>query len=357
MAEDGRSRLRRRRLTAQMLAGPAARDPLEVAERLLATQAQDLRGAQLAIRARSRGLTVADVDSALTQDRSLVVTWLNRGTLHLVRAEDYPMLHALTTPPLHTGNARRLAQEGVSPSQAEKGVRTIRRALADGPMTRAQLGATLDSARVPTKGQALIHLLFLAALRGLIVRGPMVGKEQAWVLTEDWLGPMPHVDRDAALVEFARRYLVGHGPATDRDLAKWSGLPLRDVRSGLARIPSLVEEEDGLQCLPVPARVAPLPRPRLLGSFEPLLLGWVSRDPVLGTVEPKLVTDNGVFRPFALVEGRVGALWKLSADGSLDVRPLRPLDARTRRELDTDGKDVVRFLRRDPATQAGPDTK
>src|SRR5207237_2653661 len=47
------------RLTAQLLAGPPARDPVAVAERLLAVQAQDPRGARLAIRARSQGLTAA----------------------------------------------------------------------------------------------------------------------------------------------------------------------------------------------------------------------------------------------------------------------------------------------------------
>ena len=112
------------RLTAQLLAGPPARDPVAVAERLLAVQGQDPRGARLAtVRARTAGgTTAADVDRALTEDRSLLITWLNRGTLHLVRSEDYPWLHALTTPPLLTGNARRLAQEGVAPADAERGV-------------------------------------------------------------------------------------------------------------------------------------------------------------------------------------------------------------------------------------------
>src|SRR6202050_1200277 len=97
------------RLTAQLLAGPPARDPVAVAERLLAVQGQDPRGARLAVRARTTGLSATDVDRALTEDRSLLITWLNRGTLHLVRREDYPWLQALTTPPLRSGNPRRLA--------------------------------------------------------------------------------------------------------------------------------------------------------------------------------------------------------------------------------------------------------
>src|SRR3984885_3759701 len=102
------------RLTAQGLSGTPLKRPVDVVERLLAVQGQDPRGARLAIRARTKGLSAADVDCALTEDRSLVITWLNRGTLHLVHHQDYPWLQALTTPPLRTGNARRLAQEGVT---------------------------------------------------------------------------------------------------------------------------------------------------------------------------------------------------------------------------------------------------
>ena len=100
---------------------------------------------------------------------------------------------------------------------------------------------------MPTEGQALIHLLFLAGVRGVAVRGPMVGKQHAYVLVRDWLGSAKPVDRDVALAELARRYLVGHAPADDRDLARWAGLPLRDARAGLAAIaPELVERDDGL---------------------------------------------------------------------------------------------------------------
>ena len=177
------------RLTAQLLAGPPARDPVAVADRLLAIQGQDPRGARLAVRARTAGLSAADVDRALTDDRSLLITWLNRGTPHLVRTDDYPWLHSLTTPPLFTSSARRLAQEGVPPNAAERGVGVIERSLAeDGPLTRGQLKERLDAAGVRTQGQALVHVLMLASLRGLIVRGPMIGREHAYVLVRDWLG-------------------------------------------------------------------------------------------------------------------------------------------------------------------------
>ena len=43
------------RFTAQGLAGPPERGAADVAERLLAVQGQDPRGARLAVRARTRG--------------------------------------------------------------------------------------------------------------------------------------------------------------------------------------------------------------------------------------------------------------------------------------------------------------
>src|SRR4051794_5212158 len=235
------------RFTAQLLAGPPARDPVAVAERLLAVQAQDPRGARLAVRARTTGLSAADVDRALTEDRSLLITWLNRGTLHLVRSEDYPWLHAITTPPLLTANDRRLAQEGVPPDDAERAVALVERSLAEeGPLTRGELRERIAGAGVRTEGQALVHILGKACLRGIAVRGPIVGRDHAYVLVRDWLGPPKSVDRAAALAELARRYLAGHGPAGDRDLARWAGLPLRDARAGLAAIASqLTQRDDG----------------------------------------------------------------------------------------------------------------
>ncbi len=273
------------RLTAQALAGEPLRTPEQVAERLLAVQGQDPRGARLAVRARTAGLTAADVDRALSGDRSLLITWLNRGTLHLVRSEDYPWLHALTTPPLLTSSTRRLRQEGVSEAAAERGVETIERSLAEeGPLTRPQLRERLDSAGVRTEGQALVHVLFLATLRGVAVRGPMAGREHAYALTRDWIGPQPAVDREAALAELARRYLVGHGPADDRDLARWAGLPLRDARAGLAVIAAeLVERDDGLLDLAgrpaARAGTAPAPARSLRPAAARLDLARGSRRP------------------------------------------------------------------------------
>lgn len=333
------------RLAAQRLSGPPAGSPEDVVARLLAVQAQDLRAARLGVRSRSTGLSAADVDEALTTRRSLVVTWLNRGTLHLVAAEDYWWLHPLTTPQLLGGNARRLHQEGVSAAQADRGVEVVAEAVAtSGPQTRAQLRDRLAAAGVPTGGQALVHVLAAASLRGHVVRGPMRGRQHAYVAVRDWLGAPPEpIGRDEALARLARRYLAGHAPADAADLAKWAGVPLRDARRGLGAVAGeLVPYGAGLVRLAGPDRPAELPPPRLLGGYDEVLHGWVDREPVVGR-HRGIVTVNGLFRPIALVDGRAVAVWGL-ADGTVTVRPLEPLDDAAWAALAEDARDVQRFL-------------
>ena len=65
--------------------------------------------------------------------------------------------------------------------QTRNCLKTIEKALTDeGPQTRLQLRERLEGAGIPAAGQILIHLLFLVAVRGIAVRGPMVGKSKRW---------------------------------------------------------------------------------------------------------------------------------------------------------------------------------
>jgi Winged helix DNA-binding domain len=157
------------------------------------------------------------------------------------------------------------------------------------------------------------------------------------------------MDRPDALARFARRYLRGHGPADARDLARWAGITLGDARLAVDRArPDVVDRGDGLVDLADRRRVAPHPKPRLLGPFDPLLLGWVSREPFVGSHD--VVTTNGIFRPCVLVDGRVVGTWRL-AGTQLTVQPLEPLDRPTVSALRSDAADVLRFLERSEETE------
>ncbi len=333
------------RISSQLLAGPPAGSPEEVVGHLLAVQAQDERGFRLAVRSRTSGLLASDVDDALSVRRSLLVTWLNRGTLHLVRPEDYWWMHPLTTPRLAAANARRLRQEGVNAAQAEHGVDAIVDAVSsEGPQTRQALRRRLDEAGVRTAGQALVHLLVASSLRGHIVRGPIIDGQHAYVAVRDWLGQPPApLDPGEALARLARRYLASHGPASARDLAKWSGITLSDARRGLAAIADETAEL-GTGTVLTAALVGGLPRApaRLLGPFDPVLHGWASRAPFVGD-HAGVVTTNGIFRPVALAGGRVVATWRLPG-GVVTICPLERIPPGELDALAEDATDVLRFL-------------
>lgn len=278
----------------------------------------------------------------------MVVSWLNRGTLHLVGRDEFPWLHGLTVPRLVTGNQRRLKQEGVKPSQAKKGADLIVEALGEGPKGRNQLRDLLNAAGVPTAGQALIHILLFTTIRDTVLRGPVIEGDHKFVLAEEWLGGLPQFDPDRALGELARRYLVGHGPASDRDLAKWAGIPLGHARKGLSAIAGELVERNfrGETLLDLKDRPEPAEEPaiRLLGAFDPILHGWASREWVIPDEDArKVVTTNGIFRPTILAGGRIVGTWKMP-DGKLELAPFGRLNRQLENALVEEADRAREFL-------------
>jgi hypothetical protein len=232
----------------------------------------------------------------------------------------------------------------VKAAAAERAIAVIERALTkEGPLTRDQLRDRIQAAGVPTKGQALVHLLMLACLHGVAVRGPLLDKKHAYVLAHDWLGPPRTVGRERALAELARRYLGGHAPADERDLAKWAGLPLRDARAGLSSIASeLVQRSNGLLELKGPVDGGS-PRACLLDQWDPLLVGWRSREFLLRHYLRR-ASPEAHFRPFAYVRACAVATWSLRHGKAEIDEPFVRLTRADLQALTTDAADVVRFL-------------
>lgn len=332
------------RLEAQLLGQRRGKGVEDVVQRLLAIQAQDARGFRLAVRSRTTGCTAASVDAAMSADRTLVVSWLCRGTLHLVGAADYWWLHRLTAPRQLGANTRRLAQLGVDDAQVEAAVAVILSEVSGGPKSRAELGAALDDAGLPTAGQTLIHLLAAASFRAHLVRGPIHGGEHCFVNAEIWLGPPAAFEgRDQTLALLARRFLAGHGPASPRDLAVFCGITLGDARRGFDLIADEIHQLAGtLSYLEGQARGASLPPPRLLGMFDPVLHGWADRSFVVGDY-PGAITSNGIFRPTVLVAGRVAGTWTMPA-GVVTLRTPQMTTAEVMANLRHEAADVLRFL-------------
>jgi hypothetical protein len=316
------------RMQAQLLAGPPARDVLSAVTRVVGIQAQSPGPARLAVRARTSGLTAADVDRAGATG-VVVRTWLMRGTLHMVSASDVRWMVALLGPVFLKSGRRRRLQLGLDDALCERSLPLFSSVLAEGePLTRAELVTRLDLG-LDLKSQQPAHLIGYAALSGLICRGPDgPGNEPTYVLLDSWAPGSPRAD---GLAELARRYLAGYGPATAADFAAWSGLPAADARTAFA---SLSADD------PEPPPEMP---PRLVGHWDTYLLGYQSRDLVLDRSHARKIQAGGFIQPAVLVDGRVAGTWRLDRR-RLTVEPFSSFRKRDLAALRAEADDIARFL-------------
>ncbi|HEY8492236.1 MAG TPA: winged helix DNA-binding domain-containing protein [Dehalococcoidia bacterium] len=353
-------RLRLLRLRAQRLGPrPADRAPsvVEAVRDACGVQAQDAAAAALGVRARTTGLTAAGVERALREERTVVRTWCLRSTLHLVAAEDLHWLLPLTGPVFLARGRRRRLQLELDDEACDRGLRALRRELSRGPLTRAELRSRLAAEGIPAEGQALPHLLLYAALLGQICEGPGTAREPAYVLLEDWLGPLQSPGRETALRELACRYVAAYGPAGPEDLAAWSGLPSGDVRTAWRlAAPDLVEVEADGRAAWVTGEAAERledpepqePSAQLLPAFDAYLLGYRDRDFALPAAHAaRILPGGGMIHPAALADGRAVGTWRhrRGADGlEVTLEPFEALPAAARAALAAEAADVGRFL-------------
>src|SRR5262245_6531086 len=272
------------RAATQLLHRPtSAKDPAAMARAIAGAQAQDVYAGPLTFRSRSRTLTAADITRARTGERSLLRTWVMRMTIHLIPAEDAGWWLPLFEPWTEKWSRRRPSQLGLPKAKQDNALRVAAHALAsEGPLTRNEVLEQIEAAGIELSPQTAMHIALTAVVSGMACLGPDRSKTTCLVRREDWLGQPPRFDRDRSLAELARRYIRALGPATDRDFAYWSGLPLRDVRAGLDSISSEIRDSRVGEVRMLISRDARprLPRTgqvRMLGNFDTYLLGWRDR--------------------------------------------------------------------------------
>jgi len=346
------ARLRRMRMAAQLLHRPGRRTPADVVRHLVGIQAQAPLAAELGVRARAKGVTLADVDRARLEDRSVIRTWAMRGTIHLISAEDVGWLVPLTVGPSMPRVWRRLAEEGVPRRTAERAVGLIEDMLAaEGPLTRAEIAERLRGRRVRAEGQARAHLTWLAAARGVCCFGPTRGGRPTFVLLREWVSEPRALEGDGALAELATRYLRAHGPATPEDLAAWSGLRA-DVRRAWGLVADRlteVETRGGTTWRLRSRRAEASPDlVRLLPMFDEYLLGWRSRDLVLPDRHRRRVVPEGggVIHQAVVADGVVRGTWSGEANDDrlrVTVSPFGRPSPELRDALAAEARDVGRF--------------
>jgi hypothetical protein len=345
------------RMRSQQLAGDRAGDPIEVVRRLGALQAQSTRAARLAVRPRSESLVAGDIDRATNETRSLVRTWAMRGTLHMLPAEDVRWIVDMFRPPAEAVNRRQL-ELGLDAALLRRAMPVLREILSGlRALTRGELVADLvkNGVAISAKGQAPAHLVAFAARQGIVCRGSdRSDDEPTYVLLDEWIGPQEPIEPKEALSRLARRYFSAHGPATAKDFAYWSGLPVGTARRACALVahgfvevdaagePALLHDQ-----VRYAGHLPGVPHVRLLGQFDEYLLGYRDRDIALERrFARRIQAGGGMIAPALAVDGRIVGTWRQrrSRAGTVVlVEPFEPLDETVRPGLDAEIADLGRY--------------
>ena len=344
--------IRRLRLAAQWIdaAGPTTAG--DVVRSMLAMQAQDLPGAKWSVGLRAPGCRLADVDKAFN-DGEIVRSWPMRGTLHLVPAEDLGWMLGLTAARTVQSQAARHRQLGIDDAAVGRAADVSTGLVgARGRATRAELFAAFEEAGISTTGQRGVHLLGRLCQMRLLCQGPVQQDEQLYVLLDQWVPQPRRLDDEEALGEFVLRYFTGHGPATLADFCRWTKLPLKDARIGLAIARSALErlELDGSELwMRAGLRDSGAPTVHLLPGFDEMILGYADRSATLPPQYAAAVVpgNNGVFQPTVIVDGRVVGIWRrrrTRTGVTVTAEFLESVPAQHRAAVDGAAQHYARFL-------------
>jgi DNA glycosylase AlkZ-like len=333
-------RLARDRMVNQRLWGEPFSDAESVVGWLGAMQAQEFAVAKWSIAQRAAGIVDDDVARAFDAG-TILRTHVLRPTWHFVLARDIRWLLAATAPRVQALNAYYNRRHGIDEELARKATAAVGRALEGGRhLTRQELAAGLERAGIAAKGPRLVYLIMRAELDGIVVSGAVRGRQHTYALLRERAPAALSMDRDAAIAELTRRFFVSRGPATVKDLARWSSLTASECRAGMAAVRGNLEqrEVDGrvYWFAPASSRAGIPRRPRvdLVQGYDEVIMSYSESKDV---VAPPISGDRPVLLHAILLDGRLVGRWRHDqSKGSVEIdisleRRLEPSEARALR--------------------------
>ena len=360
---------RRARLAVRHRLHPAHRAPdaVDAATSLVCLHGTDPATVYLSAWARVDGFTVADLDRALYDDRTMVKHMAMRRTVFVVPLGTLPVVQAGASARVAAAQRRTVVKDVVKAGLHDDGEswldevsRHILAALADGrEATSSELKAEiplLDGALEFGAGKSwggpvtfAPRVLTVLSAEGKVVRASNKGSwrvsRPTWTTTESWLGSaVDPVDEATGVRELVRMWLRAFGPGTEADLKWWLGSTLTAVRAALAELDVVEVDLDGrpgyllADDVDEPAPVEPWGA--LLPGLDPTVMGWTEREWYLGPYKEALFDSNGNAGPTAWWDGRIVGTWWQSDSGSVELHLLEDIGVDGRAVLE---QEAARF--------------
>ena len=337
-------------------------DYLRVVSQIGGLQAQVMSAAELALFARVNNIFPSTVQDALWQDRTLVKTWVNRGTLHLVTAADFPVYVAALSTLRHFESQSWQKYYGVSLEELHLLMDGLQVVLTDSGMTRERLADSIaEHMKTPTLRTHLLSgwggLLKPAAFRGHLCYGPSEGQNVTFVRPTAWIGEWEPIDSDEALKEIARRFLAAYAPATTDEFARWIGLPVSQAKRTFKNLGDEIEKvnTNGWEAWMLASSLKQLESVtasnivRLLPLFDPYTIAVAKHYQFIMPPEYKALVyrNQGWISAVVLVNGRFEGVWEMDKQSNRTIITIKMFDSLTKAVgtgIEAEAQRIGKFL-------------
>ena len=343
---ERRARLARRHRLAP---GERAASVVDVARSMVCLHATDPGTVYMSAWARVDGISVADLDRALYDDRSLVKHMAMRRTLFVFPRETLSAAQAGASDRVARAERGRLVRDVEKAGLRANGERWLTdaskhvlAALSDGrEATSSELrdelpvleGSITYGEGKSWGGQVAVgpRVLTVLSAAGQIVRASNVGgwtlSRPRWASMEAWLGqPLARQPEADGLTRLVEGWLRAFGPGTEADIKWWLGSTVTGVRKALAELEAVEVEIDERTGYLLPDDLEPTepvePWAALLPPLDPTIMGWSERDWYLGPYKDQLFDNSGNGGPSVWWDGRIVGGWRQDDAGGVELQLL-----------------------------------
>lgn len=337
---------RRARLVVRQFAAGSA---VETARVVVALHATDPATVYLSVLARCPRMSVEDVACEMYDQRRLVRLMAMRRTLFVVPAELVPVVHAASSLDVAATERRRLLKQlatlptdpplpadlagwlsavegGVSEAVGRLGVASGAELGKAEPRLRTALLPTTDKT-YDVRRTITSQVLTLMGAEGWLVRGRPMGawtsRQHTWEPAASWWPDgIEALDPAHARGRLVQEYLRRFGPATEADVAWWTGWALGTTRTALAAVDTAEHAAGLVLADDVEPTDEPEPTATLLPALDPTPMGWKQRGWFLPDNHRELYDAYGNIGPTVWWGGEVVGGWAVRPDGSVAIELL-----------------------------------
>jgi len=346
-------------------------DLVTVVSDVCGLHAQAVTTPYLSLWNRVEDLEDALLDEALYKAKSLVKTWVMRGTLHVIPSADLAIYNRALRRMWFEHHGRFMRAPDWPSKEERRNViyPKILEALAQKPLKRKDLN---DKVRSLLKAESKPYkrlfsgwggILKETAYEGLTVYAQPAERESCFARLDKWL---PYIELNRISEEEARekllvRYLRGYGPATQQDFCLWSGLTAFDAKEAIESAGSIAEEVEVegakgrylllkqdiklLDSIDIDEKALPC----LLPKYDSLLLGHKDRTRIISDEHKQRVfkPKAGDIAATVLINGRIAGTWRHKKTKRLltiMITPFEKIAKEDLKEIEHEAKDLSRFM-------------